>query len=119
MRPSDRKGKEKEDDCARAVLGQASGDFTIRLLVFGRDQVDRCNLGLFSFPEHPHFNDSKLLEKISCSHLTLDFDSVAERKKFNLHLKALFALRNTTEAERRQKIAEAKQRSDQPGSTLR
>lgn len=62
-------------------------NFTIRKLSVEKCQLGRWNLAAFALPRHPLYNSKFIIKNVSCRYIALDFKSIAERDRFNRHLK--------------------------------
>jgi hypothetical protein len=89
------------ETCRRTVIenlqSKTPRPFTVRRLAVSEAQLDLWDLCVFGLPEHPLFKDTKRTEHLKCDYLNLDFPSVADRKRFNNHLR--LALRQSDEAQ--------------------
>ena len=69
----------------------------IRRLSKAKAQVDSWNLCTISLPNHPHFNDEKVVERLEATFVQLNFPSVTQRDTFNRYLRSMLELRSAQE----------------------
>lgn len=113
--------RHSEKSCTRAVIENVDSStprtFTVRRLAVSEAQLDLWDLSVFGLPEHPLFNHVKRVERLECDYLNLDFATVAERRKFNKHLRLLLKLRDEAEESFDRTIRRAAFFSDRPNHT--
>lgn len=90
--------RRSNESCRRTVIENIQSDssrpFTVRRLAVSEAQLDHWDLSVFGLPEHPAFKDPKRVQPLKCDYLNLDFPSVADRKKFNSHLRLVLKHRD-------------------------
>ncbi|KAF1814074.1 hypothetical protein P152DRAFT_303584 [Eremomyces bilateralis CBS 781.70] len=110
--------RKSEERCKRTVIENIDPKhpqtFTVRRL---HAPLDLWDVSVFGLPEHPASKDPKQVERFKCDYLNLDFDSVAERRKFNQHVRVLLKLRDDADAAYNRTVRRAMTLSDKVSNT--
>ena len=113
--------RKANQSCRRTVIenirSESPTSFTVRCLAVGEAQLDHWDLSVFGLPEHPYFKDSKRVKELKCDYLDLEFLSVADRKKFNSHLRLALKLRDEAQESFNRTMNRATFFSDRPHHT--
>jgi hypothetical protein len=77
----------KNPACQISVIEKRKGKsselpFSVRKLAVKTEKLSDWNLSLFSHPRHPMFNNEKVLPRLKCTYLHLNFNSVDDRQEF-------------------------------------
>jgi hypothetical protein len=114
--------RKSNETCRRTVIENIRDEdpipFTVRRLAVSEAQLDLWDLSVFGLPEHPHFMDPRRVKRLKCDYLDLEFPSVADRKKFNSHLKLAFKFRDEAQESSKRTMDRATYFSDRPHHTL-
>lgn len=71
--------------------------FKVRKMSVKANCLNDWNLALFGQPRHPMFYDKKVLPRVECNYLALDFATVEDRQKFTKYFKNALRKRNKAE----------------------
>lgn len=58
------------------------------------ESLDTWDLCVFGRPRHPSFDNERVVQRLNCSYISLDFPTVAAREDFNQALSMAMALRD-------------------------